>query len=249
MRQAYAGQRWVPVFMALAALAVMDAPGVLISGAAEPQGAKPAPRLHGRALEREVAQFLERYRLFLACCAASLDAIPEVKTLEADASALLAQAQSGTASEMKKLRGFTIQELLAPVERVRDDLRAIRKRLEQIQEAEDKLEARDLDFFTFHTERRKLQDQLDAIPRDYQAPRRPEGPPAGMEIGTTPPMGPEIGTVPPTGPEAGTAPPTGKEIGTTPPTGKEIGSTPPTGKDIGTTPPTGPEIGEPGRRR
>jgi hypothetical protein len=215
------------------ALVMMGAPAVLIAGAAEPQGAQPAPRLHGRELEREVAQFLERYRRFLSCCAASLDAIPEVKTLEVQASALLAQAQSGVASEMKKLRGFTVQELLAPVERVRDDLTAIRKRLEQIQEAGDKLEAQELDFFTFHTERRKLQDQLDAIPREFQAPRRPGGPPAGMAIGTTPPMGPEIGTVPPTGPEVGTPGKAGPEIGTTPPTGKEIGTTPPTGKEIG----------------
>ena len=219
----------------LLALATIGAP-VLGTGAAEPERAKPAPRLHARDFERDVAQFLERYRRFLGCCAASLDAIPEVNTLEGQASALLAQAQTGIGSELKKLRGFTVQQLLAPVEQARDDLRAIRKRLEQIQEAEDKLEKQELDFFTYHTERRKLQEQLDAIPRDFQAPRRPVGPPAGMEIGTTPPMGPEIGTTPPTGPEVGTPGTTGPAIGTTPPTGKEIGTTPPTGKDIGTTP-------------
>lgn len=247
MRQSQAGRRWVPVFMALVALAAVDAPGILVAEAAEPEHTRPGPRLSGREFERDVAQFLERYRRFLGCCAASLEAIPAVKALEAEASALLARAQGGVGSELKKLRGFTVQELLAPVERARNDLRAIRKKLEQIEEAEEKLEAQELDFFTFHTERRKLQDELAAIPLEFQPPKRPGGPPTGVDIGVTPPMGPEIGTVPPTGPEAGTVPPTGREIGTTPPTGKEIGVTPPTGKEIGTTPPTGPEIGEPRR--
>ena len=230
-------------WLGLLLLAAADAPGIAV--AAEPA----PPRLQGRELEREVSQFLERYHQFLECCAARLDAMDEVKALEEQAAALLAQAQAGVGSELKKLRGFTVQELLAPVEQVRHDLRAIRKRLEQIQEAEDKLDAQSLDFFTYHTERRKLQDQLEAIPREFQAPRRPGGPPAGMAIGVTPPMGPEIGTVPPTGPEAGTVPPTGPAIGTTPPTGKDIGVTPPTGKEIGTTPPTGPAIREPRQKR
>ena len=247
MRQAHAGRRWVPVFMALV---VMGAPGVLVAEAAEPEQTQARPRLQGREFERDVAQFLERYRRFLNCCAANTDSITEVKALEEQASALLAQAQTGVASELKKLRGFTIHELVAPVERVRDDLRAIRKRLEQIREAEEKLEAQELDFFTFWTERRKLQDALAAIPLEFQPPGRPAGPPAGMEIGVTPSAGSEIGTVPPTGPEIGTTQPTGKDIGVTPPTGKEIGTTPPTGKEIGTTPPTGPAIGESqGKRR
>lgn len=245
MRRTHVGRRWVPVFMVLVALAATDAPVILVAEAAEPERAQPGPRLQGREFERDVAQFLERYRQFLSCCAANLDSLPEVKALEGQASALLAQARTGVASELKKLRGFTIQELVAPVERVRDDLRAIKKRLEQIQEAEDKLEAQDLDFFTFWTERRKIRDALAAIPLEFVPPKRPGGPPTGMEIGVTPPMGPEIGTVPPTGPEAGTTQPTGKDIGLTPPTGKEIGTTPPTGKEIGTTPPTGPAIGEP----
>ena len=234
-------RRW-PILVMLVA---MGALGILIADAAEPEHAQPRPRLQGREFERDVAQFLERYRQFLDCCAANLDSLPEVKALEGQASALLAQAQTGVASELKKLRGVTIHEFLAPVELVRDGLRAIKKRLEQIQERQDKLEAQDLDFFTFWTERRKIRDALAAIPLEFLPPRRPGGPPAGMGIGVTPPMGPEIGTVPPTGPEAGTTQPTGKEIGTTPPTGREIGTTPPTGKEIGTTPPTGPAIGEP----
>jgi hypothetical protein len=249
MRDSHAGRRWAPVFLALVALAALHATDIPSAVAAGPEAPQQRAQPQSREFERDVKQFLEHYRQFLACCAADPDAIPRVKALEGQASALLAQAQTGVASELKKLRGFTVQELLAPVERVRDDLRAIRKRLEQIQEAEDKLEAQDLDFFTFWSERRKLQDALAAIPLEFQAPRRPAGPPAGMDIGVTPPMGPEIGTVPPTGPEAGASQPTGKEIGTTPPTGREIGTTPPTGKEIGTTPPTGPEIGEPRPKR
>jgi hypothetical protein len=226
------------------ALVAMGAPGILVAEAAEPEQTQAHPRLQGREFERDVVQFLERYRQFLGCCAANLDSIPEVKALEGQASALLAQAQTGVASELKKIRGFTIHEFVAPVERVRDDLRAIKKRLEQIQKLQDKLEAQDLDFFTFWTERRKIRDALAALPLEFLPPKRQVGQPTGMEIGVTPPMGPEIGTIAPTGPEVGTVPPTGQEIGVTPPTGKEIGTTPPTGPTIGVTPPTGPAIGE-----
>lgn len=238
MKHSQEAWRWMSVVFALAVL------GALVAEAAGPEAPHPPARPQGREFERDVRQFLERYRQFLDCCAADLEAIPRVRALEREAAALLEQAQGGVPTELKKLRSFTIRELVGPVERVRDDLRAIRKRLEQIEEAQDKLEAQELDFFTYWTERRNLRDALAAIPREFQAPGRPAGPPTGMEIGTTPPMGPEIGTVPPTGPEAGTVPPTGPEIGTTPPTGKEIGVTPPTGKAIGTTPPTGPEIGK-----
>lgn len=235
---------WMLVALSILAPA---APGLPVTGAAEPAKtqASPGSQPQGRQFERDVAQFLERYGRFLECCAADPDAIPQVKALESQATVLLEQARSGVPTELKKLRSFTVQELIGPVERVRDDLHTIRKRLEQIEEAWEKLEAQELDFFTYWTERRKLREALAAIPREFQAPERPVGPPTGMEIGATPPMGPEIGTVPPTGPEAGTVPPTGPEIGTTPPTGREIGVTPPTGKAIGTTPPTGPEIGEP----
>jgi len=226
------------------ALVAMGAPGILVAEAAEPEHTQPSPRLQGREFERDVSQFLERYRQFLNCCAADLDSLPQVKALEDQASALLAQARTGVASELKKLRGFTIHEFVAPVERVRDDLRAIKKRLEQIQKLQDKLEAQELDFFTFWTERRKIRDALAAIPLEFLPPKQPVGQPTGMEIGVTPPMGPDIGTVPPTGPDIGSPAATGPAIGTTRPTGKEIGTTPPTGREIGTTPPTGPAIGE-----
>lgn len=242
MKHSQGERRWIPVFFALVMLGTLDA---ISTEAAGPETSRPQARPQGREFERDVRQFLERYRQFLDCCAADVEAIPRVKALEHQATVLLEQARSGVPTELKKLRSFTMQELVGPVERVRDDLGAIRKRLEQIEEAWEKLEAQELDFFTYWTERRKLREALAAIPHEFQAPMWPAGPPTGLEIGTTPPMGPEIGTVPPTGPEIGVTPPTGLEIGTTPPTGKEIGVTPPTGKEIGTTPPTGPEIGEP----
>jgi hypothetical protein len=218
--------------------------GVLLVDAAEQESIRTRPLVQGLDFEREVAQFLDRYRRFLDCCVPNLDALEQVKTLEDQASALLAQAQTGLPAELQKLRSFTVHEMMAPVEQARDDLRAIRNRLIRIREVEDKLATQGLDFFTFWTEHRKIRDALEAIPSEIRSLERPTGQPTGVDIGVTLPTGPEAGTVPPTGSDIGTVPPTGPDIGTTPPTGKDIGVTPPTGTGIGTVPPTGPAIGE-----
>lgn len=183
MRRSHAGRRWVPVLMALMA---MGAPGILVADAVEPKHTESSLRLQGREFERDVAQFLEQYRRFLNCCAADLDSLPQVKALEGQALALLAQAQTGAASELQKLRSVTVHEIDTLVERVKDDLRLIKKRFEQIREAQNTLEAKNLDFFTFWTEHRKLQDALAAIPLDFLPPKRPVDPPTSMDIGVTP---------------------------------------------------------------
>lgn len=218
--------------------------GARLVDAAEQGATRTRPLVQGLDFEREVAQFLDRYRRFLDCCVPNPDALEQVKTLKDQASVLLAQAQTGLPAELQKLRSFTVQEMMAPVEQARDDLRAIRNRLIRINEAEDKLATQNLDFFTFWTEHRKIHDALEAIPAEIRSPKRPTGQPTGVDIGVTLPTGPEAGTVPPTGSDIGTVPPTGPDIGTTPPTGKDIGVTPPTGTGIGTVPPTGPAIGE-----
>jgi hypothetical protein len=194
------------------AVVAWGAAEAFVAGAA---GSETVPSLqrHGRELERDAAQFLERYRQFLECCTADEEALSRVRMLESQAVAILDRARTGVASELKKLRGFTLEAVVAPMERVRDDLRAIRQRIEQIRDAEAKLAAKDLDVFTFWTEHRKLQDALAARPREFPPPARPAGPPTGVDIGVTPPMGPEIGMVPPTGLEVGTTPPTGPAIG------------------------------------
>jgi hypothetical protein len=220
------------------------ASGVLFVDGAEQESTQTRPLVQGLDFEREVAQFLDRYRRFFDCCVTNLDALEQVKTLEDQASALLAQAQTGLPAELQKLRSFTLGEMMTPVEQARDGLREIRKRLDRIREEEDRLATQDPDFFTFWTEHRKIRDALEAIPSEIRSPKRSTGQPTGVDIGVTLPTGPEAGTLPPTGSDIGTVPPTGPDIGTTPTTGKDIGATPPTGTEIGTVPPTGPAIGE-----
>lgn len=238
--------RWpMRALVALVAIGMFCGPsGVFFVDAAEQESARARPLVRGLDFEREVAQFLDHYRQFLDCCVPNLNALEQVKALEDQASALLAQAQTGLPAELQKLRSFTVREMMAPVEQARDDLRWIRKRLIRLREVEDELATQGLDFFTFWTEHRKIRDAVAAIPAEIRSPRRPMGQPTGVDIGVTPPTGPEVGAVPPTGSVIGTVAPTGPDIGTTLPTGKDIGATPPTGTEIGTVPPTGPVIGE-----
>jgi hypothetical protein len=238
--------RWLvrapAVFVAIGMLC--GASGVLFVDGAEQESIRTRPLAQGLDFEREVAQFLDRYRRLPDCCVTNLDALEQVKALEGQASALLSQAQTGLPAELQKLRSFALGEMMTPVEQARDGLREIRKLLVRIRKEEDKLATQDPDFFTFWTEHRKVRDALEAITSKIRSPKRPTGQPTGVDIGVTLPTGPEAGTVPPTGSDIGTVPPTGSDIGTTPPTGKDIGVTPPTGTGIGTVPPTGPAIGE-----
>lgn len=189
-----------------------------------------------------VGAFLRDYRAFLDCCTNNVESLDMIEELEDLASDLLKTAQTNLFSEQMKLRGFTLRELIPPVARARDELRVIKKRLERIGEAEETLPT--LDFESAGRARRRIQEEEEAIKKEFRPTRPPEAPSTGMEIGVTPSMGPAIGTVPPTGTEIGTAPPTGLAIGVTPPTGKEIGQTPRTGFETGTTGRVGPAIGD-----
>ncbi len=200
------------------------------------------PPLKVEEMPGEVSRFLGRYREFLECCPHDVGSLDRLEALEEQATDLLRVAQRGLFSEQIRLRGFWLRELIPPVARARDDLRAIKQRLEQIREAMEQLES--MEYELEARERRRLEQEQEAIKREFRPRLPPPSPPTGVEIGVTPPMGPGIGTVPPTGPEIGVAPPTGLEVGVTPPTGREIGQTPPTGFEIGTAGRVGPEIGE-----
>ena len=201
------------------------------------------PQITAENLQAEAASFMNDYRRYLACCTTDPDSLEDLADLDDRASAILKAAQAGLFSEKMKLKGFTLSEVIPPVARARDQLHEIKKRLEGIAIAKDRLDR--LDSEAAGRERRKIHEAEDSITRDFGVKPPPPGAKTGMEIGQTPPSGTHIGQVPPTGGEIGVQGKTGRDLGFTPPTaGKEIGQTPPTGYEIGKTGTAGPAIGE-----
>jgi len=201
------------------------------------------PQIKVESIQAETTSFMNDYRRYLACCATDPNSLEDLEDLDDRASAILKAAQTGLFSEKMKLKGFTLSEMIPPVARARDQLHEIKKRLEHIAVAKDKLDR--VDSEGAGRERRRIQDAEDSITRDFGAKPPPPGAKTGMEIGQTPPTGTHIGHVPPTGGEVGMSGRTGRDLGYTPPTnGREIGQTPPTGYEIGKTGKAGPAIGE-----
>ncbi len=189
-----------------------------------------------------VATLMQQYRHFLVCCATDPALLDVLIDLERRASDILKQQLS--LLPVISLRTGQGAGWILPVAQVRHQLVELRMRLKQIAEIQEKLDT--LDFESAGRERRRREELIESIERDFPHPREIRRAPTGPEIGTLGPggrVGSGIGLQPPAGHAIGVTPPTGKVIGTTSPTGPEIGITPPTGPAIGETPPTGPEIG------
>jgi len=149
---------------------------------------KPLPELQVENLQSETAAFLREYRKFIDCCVNNVDAMDELNALEDKAIAILLTAQDKLFSEQMKMRGFTLQELIPPVVRARDDLRKLRLRVKSLDNAYEKVET--LDYEAAGRERRRIREEEETLSKDFQPARPPEAPRTGSEIGTIMGTGP-----------------------------------------------------------
>ncbi|MFM8552181.1 MAG: hypothetical protein ACKOCD_07710 [Nitrospiraceae bacterium] len=149
---------------------------------------KPLPQVQVENLQSETAAFLRQYRKFLECCADNIDALDELNELEDKAAALLLTAQEKLFSEQMKMRGFTLQELIPPVVRARDDLRKLRSRLKSLDKAYEGVDT--LDYEAAGREQRRIREEEEALRREFKPTKPPEAPRTGSEIGTIMGTGP-----------------------------------------------------------
>lgn len=77
-------------------------------------------------------------------------------------------------------RQWTISEIVGTVARVRDDLRQLKVRLEQLGKSMDKLDT--LDYEAAGREVRRIEQEKEAIAKEFRAKRPPEAARTGMEI-------------------------------------------------------------------
>lgn len=135
-------------------------------------------------LEREITSFLGDYRKFLGCCVNAPGSLETVEELDDRAAALLRDIQEkGLTNMQTNQRGMTLSQLIAPVAQAKLDLGRLRKKLESLEEAKDKLD--ELDYETAGRERRRIQQEENAVLKDFRPTLPPEAARTGTGIGET----------------------------------------------------------------
>ncbi len=157
-------------------------------------------------IQNAASAFAKQYRDFLTCCATRVASVEEIDDLIDEANYILKSVQQkgifnstgfgiglgsdglgGGPGESPKLgtfaRQWTLSEIIGTVARARDDLSKLQVRLQQLGEAKEKVET--LDFESAGRERYRIQQEEEAIGKEFRAKRPPPAAATGMEIQDT----------------------------------------------------------------
>jgi len=157
-------------------------------------------------LQNAASKFSERYRTFLSCCSTSSDAPGEIVDLIDEANHILKAVQQkgifnasgfgvgagnsglgGGPGQSPKLgtfaRQFTLSEIVGTVARARDDLFSLKVRLEKLNDAQKSLQ--EVEYERSGAVRLQIQDDEEAIRREFQSKKPPSSAPTGMDIQDT----------------------------------------------------------------
>ena len=143
-----------------------------------------SPSIKIENLEREISSFLADYRTFLGCCLSAPDALESADSLEDRAANLLKNIQGkGLANMQTSQRGMTLSQLLPPVAQAKADLQRLSKKLRVLGEGKDRLG--ELDYESAGRERRRIQEEEDALSKEFRATVPPDAARTGTGIGNT----------------------------------------------------------------
>lgn len=157
-------------------------------------------------LQNAASKFSDQYRTFLSCCLTASDAPIEIVDLIDEANHILKAVQQkgifnssgfgvgsggaglgGGPGQSPKLgtfaRQFTLSEIVGTVARARDDLSSLVTRLEKLNEAKQNLGS--ADYEASGRERLHIQEEEDAIRREFKSKKPAASAPTGMEIQDT----------------------------------------------------------------
>lgn len=157
-------------------------------------------------LQNAASKFSDRYRTFLSCCLIDGSAPSEIIDLIDEANHILKAVQQkgifnsagfgvgsgngglgGGAGRGPKLgtfaRQFTLSEIVGTVARARADLFRLKERLEKLNEARHNLS--EVDYETSGRAKVQIQEDEEAIKKEFKAKRPPSSAPTGMEIQDT----------------------------------------------------------------
>jgi hypothetical protein len=135
----------------------------------------------------------------LECCATDVDSLNDIAELEDEATYILKSVQQkgifnsagqpssgppGTGGTLGTFsRQWTISEIVGTVARVRDDLRKLKSRVERLGESMEKLYT--LDYEAAGKARVRIEEEKEAIAREFRSRKPPESARTGMEIQDT----------------------------------------------------------------
>src|SRR5262249_11655897 len=120
-------------------------------------------------LQKEVTDFLDKYRQFLECCKTDLNELREVEQLGDEVNQLLASTQANLSNHSLASRGIMLREMIPRVAKARGDLKILRARLEKINDLSNRRET--LSFEEAGRESQRIRDLEESIERDITAPK------------------------------------------------------------------------------
>ena len=162
-----------------------------------PQSSEEKELLKIHVIQDEASKFVNRYRQFLDCCATSVDSTDTIEQLEDDANHILLSVQqkglfnsSGAPSSSPSggtlgtfSRQWTLSEIVGTVARARDDLGKLKSRLKALDRAIDKVDQ--LDYEQAGRAKRNVEEEREAIGREFRSKRPPASAKTGGEIGNS----------------------------------------------------------------
>ncbi len=134
-------------------------------------------------LRNVTSKFSDRYRAFLSCCLTTSDAPSEIVEMIDEANHILqAVRQKGVynSTELGKRQGTSIIGMVA---RAREDLLRLQDRLDKLNEAQQGL--KEVDYETSGRAKAQIQEDEEAIKKEFTAKRPPSAAPTGIEIEDT----------------------------------------------------------------
>lgn len=157
-------------------------------------------------LQNVASQFSDRYRTFVSCCLTDNSAPGEIVDLIDEANHILKAVQQkgifnsagfgvgsgsgglgGGAGRGPKLgtfaRQFTLSEIVGTVAHARADLFRLKDRLDKLNEAQQSLN--EVDYETSGRAKAQIQEDEEAIKKEFKAKKPPSSAPTGMEIQDT----------------------------------------------------------------
>ena len=157
-------------------------------------------------LQNAASKFSDRYRTFISCCLTDNSAPAEIVDLIDEANHVLKAVQQkgifnsagfgigsgngglgGGSAQGPKLgtfaRQFTLSEIVGTVAHARADLFRLKGRLDKLNEAQQGLS--EVDYEASGRAKVQIQEEEEAIKREFKAKRPPSSAPTGMEIQDT----------------------------------------------------------------
>lgn len=154
-------------------------------------------------LQNTASRFSDHYRTFLSCCATDTAATGQIAELIDEANHILKAVQQkgifnsagfgvgsgsdglgGGPGQSPKLgtfaRQWTLSEIVGTVARARDDLFALKQRLEQLEATQQAIET--ADYESSGRARQQIQEEEEAIRKEFQFKKPPSSAPTGMDI-------------------------------------------------------------------